>query len=298
MAEQHGKAGQGARDLAEKRRQARFQQGPALALCLLVLAGLAFCAAKPGLVLLVLPGMLLVRLWLRRIDVKLDRSWAEEKRALRGAKGEEKVADLLAQLGEGYAVYHDLPSPYGNIDHLVLSRTQGLFLIETKAHGGRVRCDSASLLVNGKPPEKDFLMQVHRNRCWVRDELRQRLGRPIAVHGLLVFANAFVERVGYAKGVKVLPGRFLLSTLRQTKAVESNPVWEKRHVLAELFPNAPSSSDLGGVEMPGTDASEEAPVVNPDGAVGSPTAARSLQAMAQRLAPNLPASAAEQRYRG
>ena len=143
MAEQHGKAGQRARDLAEKRRQAQLKQGPALALCLLALAGLAFCAAKPGLLVLALPGLLLVRLWFQRLDAKLDRSLAEEKRALRGAKGEEKVADLLGQLGEGYAVYHDLPSPYGNIDHLVLSRTQGLFLIETKAHGGRVRCDGA-----------------------------------------------------------------------------------------------------------------------------------------------------------
>jgi hypothetical protein len=258
---------------------------------LLVLAGLAFCAAKPDLVLLALPGLFLVRLWFQRLDAKLDRSRAEEKRALRGAKGEEKVADLLAQLGEGYAVYHDLPSPYGNIDHLVLSRTQGLFLIETKAHGGRVRCDGASLLVNGKPPEKDFLAQVHRNRCWLRDELQQRLGCPVGVHGLLVFANAFVENVGYVKGVKVLPGRFLLSTLRQTKTLASNPVWEKRHALAELFPGLHSFSGSDTAETPGTGGPSEASAGDPAEAVGSPTVARSFQAMAQRLAPNLSASA-------
>jgi hypothetical protein len=273
MAEQHGNAGQGARDLAVKRRQARLKLGLALALCLLALVGLAFCAAKPGLVVLVLPGLLLVRLWLQRVDTKLDRSWAQEKRALRGAKGEEKVADLLAQLGDGYAIYHDLPSPYGNIDHLVLSRTQGLFLIETKAHGGRVRCEGANLLVNGKPPEKDFLAQVHRNRCWLRDELQRRLGAEVSVHGLLVFANAFVENVGYAKGVKVLPGRFLLNTLRQTKAAGSNPLWERRHILAELFPGLALPEAAAPAEMAGTDASAPPPAL-PDVALRSPGTAR------------------------
>jgi hypothetical protein len=284
MAEQHGKAGQGARDLAEKRRLARLKQGPALALCLLALAGLAFCAAKPGLVVLALPGVLLARLWFQRLDAKLDRSRAEEKRALRGAKGEEKVADLLAQLGEGYAVYHDLPSPYGNIDHLVLSRTRGLFLIETKAHGGRVQREGEDLLINGKPPEKDFLAQVHRNRCWLRDELQRRLGCPVGVHGLLVFANAFVERVGYVKGVKVLPGRFLLSTLRQTKTLTSNPLWEHRHVLAELFPGLPSPTTAKPAEMAGTDG----PAQPPAGADPTPAAALRPPGLARQFGQRFP----------
>jgi hypothetical protein len=50
-------------------------------------------------------------------------------------------------------VIHDVVSPYGNIDHIVLNAQGGIFLIETKAHGGRVSVVDGRLLVNGHDPE-------------------------------------------------------------------------------------------------------------------------------------------------
>ncbi|HSD85851.1 MAG TPA: hypothetical protein VLG46_18450 [Anaerolineae bacterium] len=36
----------------------------------------------------------------------------------------------------------------------------GVFLIETKAHGGKVQVLNNRLLVKEKPPEKDFIVQT------------------------------------------------------------------------------------------------------------------------------------------
>jgi hypothetical protein len=66
----------------------------------------------------------------------VDRSVKEERRAAWGAKGEELIGSILEELDEGYLVQHNLLSPFGNIDHLVLGKDSGLFLVETKAHGG------------------------------------------------------------------------------------------------------------------------------------------------------------------
>ncbi|HEY0792111.1 MAG TPA: nuclease-related domain-containing protein [Chthoniobacterales bacterium] len=286
MAEQQGRAGQRARELARKRHLAQLKYAPVFALCLVGAASFPFWAGKPGGVLFLLPALLLMRFAFGWLKGRLAQRRAEVKRAVRGAKGEEQVANLLEQLGEGYAVFHDLPSPYGNIDHLVLSRTQGLFLLETKAHGGRVQRVGSALLVNGKPPEKDFVAQVHRNRAWLRDALQQRLGVGVAVHGLLVFAHAFVENVGSVQGVQVLPSRFLLGTLQKAKGGTPPLLWEKRQVLAELCSGEPSPLTPGEGEAFGIDTLAQAPEPGPTGLPPSPTAAHTFQRLRTRPAPN------------
>jgi len=60
-------------------------------------------------------------------------------------------------------------TPRGNLEHVVLLQETGIFLIETKAHEGRISFSGIELEVAGQSPEKDFIAQVHRNTCWLKE---------------------------------------------------------------------------------------------------------------------------------
>jgi hypothetical protein len=62
---------------------------------------------------LILP--LIALFLLKAIDRLIDQSVKEERRAIRGAKGEELIGAMLEGLGDRFLVFHDLPSPSGNI---------------------------------------------------------------------------------------------------------------------------------------------------------------------------------------
>src|SRR5260221_14180311 len=168
MNERRGIAGKGARNLGDRRYASRQKYLPVLFVCGAVLFLLLFSNIRSGLGIAVLPLMLIILAVVKTVGRRIDRSVKEESRAVRGAKGEELFGSILEELGDGFRVFHDLPSPYGNIDHLVLSKEKGLFLIETKAHGGRVTVVDGELRVNQCPPEKDFIGQVMRNTTWLR----------------------------------------------------------------------------------------------------------------------------------
>jgi hypothetical protein len=172
-------------------------------------------------ILLVLPRVLEkgVDRWMRRVED-----------AERGDKGEEVVARILDGLGESYQVLHDVPSPYGNIDHIVISRHAGIFLLETKAHGGKVDVVEGRLLVNRRRPEKDFIAQVLKNTYWLRQEVGKVLGEEPWVTAILVFANAFVPRLPPIKGVRIINKKYLLEAIQsggRGSAVNAQ-LWEKR----------------------------------------------------------------------
>lgn len=88
------------------------------------------------------------------------------RRADRGADAEEKIGDMLEELGEDFEVIHDIDSAYGNIDHLVISRRGGIFMVETKSHRGTITTTESEILLNGHAPEKDFIAQSLRNSYW------------------------------------------------------------------------------------------------------------------------------------
>jgi hypothetical protein len=157
---------------------------------------------------------------------RIDRKSKEARRAYRGAKAEERIEDILNRLdSENYAVFHDVPCAYGNIDHIVLSKQSGVFLIETKSHGGRVKVTDAGLLVNGHPPEKDFVAQALRNALWLRDQIKQVAEIEIWIKPIIVFANAFVEFGPPIKNVEVINKKFLLNKLQRN--LRPNPLNEK-----------------------------------------------------------------------
>jgi Holliday junction resolvase-like predicted endonuclease len=138
------------------------------------------------------------------------------RRAERGAVAEEEVGEVLGRLPEGWEVFHDVRSPYGNIDH-VLVGDDGIFVIETKSHRGRVSAQGSTLLIDEKPTEKDFIGQTLGNALWLRDMLKEKTGNDYFVHALLVFTRAFVPRLGPIKGVHVMNVKFLPERIERLK---------------------------------------------------------------------------------
>ena len=158
-----------------------------------------------------------------------------ERRADRGAIAEEKIGDILLGLNEDHLVLHDVACPYGNIDHVVIGKNSGVFLLETKAHGGKVQLLPDSLLVNGKPSEKDFIAQTLRNTYWLRDELENVVGKKVWITSIIVFTNAFVPFGKPIKGIHIINKKFLPGMLQ--KQARSTPdlitIWNARDQIAQ-----------------------------------------------------------------
>jgi hypothetical protein len=175
--------------------------------------------------------LVFIQIFNKFIEIQVDKRLKLTKRAVRGAKAEEKVGELLDELPDDeYFVLHDVESPYGNIDHILIGKNCGIFLLETKAHGGNVEVDGETLLVNGKLPEKNFVAQALQNSYWLRDKISKIIGVKPWITPVIVFANAFVRPTEPIKGVYVVNKKYLLSLIRRTNSPNSilTQVWEAR----------------------------------------------------------------------
>jgi hypothetical protein len=230
-------AGRSTRQMEQDRRQiANLTLVGAIILLIL----LAFIILKSN-VLGFSGGVILIGLILMRVMPDLIPSFQHlkkaERRAERGAIAEERVGDILATLGEDFYVLNDIACPYGNIDHLVIGRNSGVFMLETKAHGGRIERLENGLLVNGKPPEKDFIAQALRNTYWLRDEIKKVTGWQAWITPLIVFTNAFVPAGRPVKGVQLINKKFLAGKLGQSERIDPllMKIWEdKEKIESEL----------------------------------------------------------------
>jgi Nuclease-related domain. len=119
-------AGQSTREMAAKRYKNRVWfvlLTVAIVLLILLVANNSKALGIGGFGFLGL--IILSRVIMNYSDARAKKMIKEEKRAIRGAKGEEKIGSLLENLGEDYLVIHDIESPYGNIDHIVISKQGG-----------------------------------------------------------------------------------------------------------------------------------------------------------------------------
>jgi hypothetical protein len=231
MSYKSGQAGKSTREMAKKRRQSALWTG-LIGIAVLVVLWLLLKNSKVigigGIGILIL--LVLLRVVPDLIDRRVGKKLKEEKRAIRGAKAEEKIGEILAGLSDEYYVLNDIESPYGNIDHIVIGENSGIFLIETKAHGGKVEVDGETLMVNGKLPEKDFIGQALRNSYWLRDEISQIVGSKPWITPIIVFTNAFVLPTRPIKGVSIVNKKYLLNVLHKTNrpnAVNAQ-VWKQK----------------------------------------------------------------------
>lgn len=234
MARKFGRAGKSARDMAEKRYLIR-----AVFVLAAGLATLFFLKALPSLAAegigALLIALVIFRLGMSLLESKIGKKIKEERRAIRGARGEERLEEILEELDENCMALHDVASPYGNIDHIVIGES-GVFLIETKAHGGRVSVSDGQLLVNGRSAEKDFIAQTLRNSYWLKERILRATGVEPWINPIIVFTNAFVEWGRPIKGVVVTNRKFLLKLMARLrrKSEKNSRIWEMREKLTGL----------------------------------------------------------------
>lgn len=238
MAHKSGQAGKSTHEMASRRRSSAIIMS-LLALGMVILVYLALQNHKAlgisGIGVLIL--FMLLRIIPDITETKVKRKKKEERRAVRGAIAEERVGDLLEELSEDYCVFHDIESPYGNIDHIVLGKYSGVFLIETKSHGGKVSIVDGRLLVNGKLPEKDFIAQALMNTYWLRDRISEIVGVKVWITPIIVFTNAFVSPTKPVKGVSVINKKYLHDLINKTNrsGVTAAKLWEIREDIEEIL---------------------------------------------------------------
>jgi hypothetical protein len=239
MENQSGIAGKSTRDMAAKRRKTALWIGLG-GFALILFIGLVFQYSPSvelsgiGFFFLLFGAPILKAIF----KLVFNKYGQQTKRAIRGAKAEEKIGELLAGLSEDFFVLNDVECPYGNIDHIVISKIGGIFLLETKAHGGQVKVENETLLVNGKFPEKDFLAQTLKNTYWLRDTISQITGSKPWITPVIVFTNAFVVASKPIKGVRIINKKYLLGLLNEATVNTSSLLfWNQRDDIQKKLPS-------------------------------------------------------------
>jgi len=174
-ADRRNRAGRSARNIADaiylKRAVVAIGGGIGLLVrCLKLLPAMPRAGIWGLLVLLVA-----IRVIARQIESTAKACRKEERKAERGARAEELVGEALEHLAGQYAVFHNVDTGHGDIDHVVLTRNHGVFVLETKSHFGEVAVRNGELLIDGQATEKDFIAQALRNTMWLTQVRQSRV---------------------------------------------------------------------------------------------------------------------------
>ncbi|QJR14663.1 nuclease-related domain-containing protein [Usitatibacter palustris] len=145
------------------------------------------------------------------------RKFLPEFRNLRlAAEGEKAVGQFLERLrGSGYEVYHDVPAPGFNIDHVLIG-PGGIFAIETKTwrkpRGPRaeVEFDGHELKVGGRTPDRDPILQARAQADYLARLVEEGTGRKYWVKPVVLFPGWWIAQPqGTPKDVWVLEPKSL-----------------------------------------------------------------------------------------
>jgi hypothetical protein len=142
------------------------------------------------IILLSLPIFLII--W-KYFAKKLKALEKERECYRKGAIGEAVIGYVLESFPNDYRIIHDLTTPFGNIDHLVVG-PNGAYVIDAKNWKGVVTPDGkGELLLNGKPTQKPDVKNLVRTIMDVKDRVKVLSGLDPYVKGILAFPSAHVE---------------------------------------------------------------------------------------------------------
>ncbi len=164
----------------------------------------------------------------------LNKGLRHVERFFKGARGEEKVSEILKNLSEGYHVFNDFAVGSHHIDHVVIGPS-GVFSVETKFWSGAVTVEDGHVLVDGRLPSRPPLKQALREAMMLRDRLAESgwTGRILPV---LVFASdTFVARRADVGGVMVINAAEISESFSSTRTVLPQPDVERLAALMEAM---------------------------------------------------------------
>ncbi|UYN89146.1 MAG: NERD domain-containing protein [Anaerolineales bacterium] len=160
---------------------------------------------KPPIAVTILTAVICTFLIFRML-----RSLRAVKQLKLGRHGERIVAEVLEELRvRGFGVLHDVPGDKFNLDHVVFS-PHGIYVVETKtinkpAPDAQVNYDGTRVLVAGRQPTRDPIIQVKSAARWLQEMLKASTGKAFPVRGVVVYPGWYVEsRAGNKAEVWVL----------------------------------------------------------------------------------------------
>lgn len=163
-----------------------------------VLAGVALGGLAAGLLVAARPaaaggGFLLAAavFWFAA-----GRSARRVRAFFKGARGEERVASVLARLPQEFTVFHGVDggvglrfTTAGDIDHIVVGPS-GIWVVETKCWDAQVEIVTDEIRFAGTRPSRDPVAQVRELTARVAGKLSRRLPGMPPLKALLCFAGS------------------------------------------------------------------------------------------------------------
>jgi hypothetical protein len=127
-----------------------------------------------------------------------------------GAEGERRTARELTPLASrGWTLAHDLVSPYGNVDHLVVGPA-GAYVLDSKVWSGTVEAESHRVCVtwpSGTNSDQARLIRAIRAACAANaTALKRFTGRPVWVTPVIVVWADFPAGHATVNGVEFVRG--------------------------------------------------------------------------------------------
>lgn len=136
----------------------------------------------------------------------------------KGARGEEKVSEILKSLPDTYHVFNDFTVGRNHVDHVVAG-PGGVFAIETKFWNGKVTVEDGHVLLDGQLPDRSPLGQAAREATLVRNAL-VAAGWSGLVTPVVAFASdSFAAHRANVKGTVIINSNELRSSFDTERVV-------------------------------------------------------------------------------
>lgn len=124
----------------------------------------------------------------------------------KGLMGEAVIGYILEGFPDDFRVIHDLSTPFGNIDHVIIGPT-GAYVIDAKNWKGVIAADgNGELLLNGKPTQKTEVKNLTRRIMSIKEKIKVLSSLDPYVQGIFAFPSAYIEAkwgtTGYIHCVK------------------------------------------------------------------------------------------------
>ena len=165
-----------------------------------------------------LPGATVLVAALVFILWSLMRGLRHVERFYKGARGEEKVAGILASLPDSYHVFNDFVACGQHVDHVVVG-PGGVFAVETKCWNGKVTIEDGHVLLNGQLPNRSPLAQVVREATLVRNALVDAGWQGLVTPVLAFASDSFVAHRANLNGTVIINSGELRSSFDTERVV-------------------------------------------------------------------------------
>lgn len=125
------------------------------------------------------------------------------ERFFKGARGEERVSEILKTLPDSYHVFNDFVACGKHVDHVVVG-PGGVFSVETKFWRGRVTVEEGRVLLDGQLPDRSPIAQACKEAALVKTALAGA-GWNGTVTPVLAFASdTFAARRANVRGAVIM----------------------------------------------------------------------------------------------